>query len=231
MSATTAVGTEWLQITVGAKPRNVYGVVTKGNAGPGFANAYVSAFTVKSYNPMFAGRHDPHNPVSAFVDVDGGRIFRGNSDAKTAVRTAFRRPTFAQDIRVYPHEASALQTYKWDAPLTQRSNPPPFVDDGNGPYDDESPMRRFTVEVILTNNSNRFIPDHWSPVFISAAGRPLPTCIWYYNNTVVQPDEMINVTFDTHTEADDWVSALMFDEIGYTLTLCLSPSGQVVSCQ
>ena len=57
VSATTAVGTEWLQITVGAKPRNVYGVVTKGNAGPGFANAYVSAFTVKSYNPMFAGRH------------------------------------------------------------------------------------------------------------------------------------------------------------------------------
>ena len=138
VSATTAVGTEWLQITVGAKPRNVYGVVTKGNAGPGFANAYVSAFTVKSYNPMFAGRHDPHNPLSAFVDVDGGRIFRGNSDAKTAVRTAFRRPTFAQDIRVYPHEASALQTYKWDAPLNQRSNPTPFADDGNGPYDDAS---------------------------------------------------------------------------------------------
>ena len=108
----------------------------------------------------------------------------------------------------------------------------PLDPDGcNGPYDDESPMRRFTVEVILTNNSNGFIPDHWSPIFISAAGRALPTCIWYYNNTVVQPDEIINVTFATHTEVDDWVTALMFDEIGYTLTLCLSPSGQVVPCQ
>ncbi len=100
-----------------------------------------------------------------------------------------------------------------------------------GPYDDESPVRRFTVEVILTNNSNRFIPDHWSPTFVSASGRPLPTCIWYYNNTAVQPDETINVTFATHLETDDWVSALVFDELGYTLAVCLNPSGQAVPCQ
>ncbi len=100
-----------------------------------------------------------------------------------------------------------------------------------GPYDDESPVRRFTVEIILTNNSNRFIPDHWSPVFISASGRPIPTCIWYYNNTVVQPGEIINVTFATHLESNDWVSALLFEELGYPLTICLSPSGQMISCQ
>jgi hypothetical protein len=108
----------------------------------------------------------------------------------------------------------------------------PVNPDGcNGPYNDESPVRRFTVEVILSNNSDRFIPDHWTPVFVSASGRPLPTCIWYYNNTTVQPDEIINVTFATHLESDDWVKALVFDELGYTLTVCLSPSGQMVSCQ
>lgn len=100
-----------------------------------------------------------------------------------------------------------------------------------GPYDDESPGRRFTVEVILTNNSTRFIPDHWTPTFVSASGRPLPTCIWYYNNTAVQPDETINVTFATHLETDDWVSALAFDELGYTLAVCLNSSGQAVPCQ
>ncbi len=108
---------------------------------------------------------------------------------------------------------------------------PANPDGCNGPYDDESPVRRFTVEVILTNNSNRFIPDHWSPVFISASGNPLPTCIWYYNNTTVQPGEIIDVTFATHTEANDWVKALVFDELNYTLTVCLGPSGQAVSCQ
>jgi hypothetical protein len=101
----------------------------------------------------------------------------------------------------------------------------------NGPYDDESPVRRLTVEVILTNNSKQFIPDHWSPTFISASGRSLPTCIWYYNNTAVQPDEIIDVTFATHMETDDWVSALIFDELGYTLSICLNPAGQAVPCQ
>jgi hypothetical protein len=108
----------------------------------------------------------------------------------------------------------------------------PLDPDGcNGPYDDESPMRRFTIQVILTNNSSQFIPDHWSPYFVSASGRSLPTCIWYYNNTVVQPGEIIDVTFATHVETDDWVSALVFDELGYTSTTCLNPSGQPVPCQ
>jgi hypothetical protein len=107
----------------------------------------------------------------------------------------------------------------------------PVDPDGcNGPYDDESPVRRFTVEVILTNNSKQFIPDHWSPTFVSAKGRSLPTCIWYYNNTAVQPDEIINVTFATHLESDDWVSALLFNELNYPLSVCLNPGGQMMSC-
>jgi len=87
------------------------------------------------------------------------------------------------------------------------------------------------VETILTNNSNRFIPDWWSPVFISAKGRALPTCVWYYNNTVVQPGETINVTFATHLEGDDWVTALVFDELNYTVSICLNGGGQQIPCQ
>jgi len=108
----------------------------------------------------------------------------------------------------------------------------PLDPDGcNGPYNDESPVRRFTVEVILTNNSNSFIPDGWGPTFYTASGQIPPTCTWYYENIAVQPGEIINVTFATHVEANDWVSALVFDELGYTATLCLNGSGQMVACQ
>jgi hypothetical protein len=108
----------------------------------------------------------------------------------------------------------------------------PLDPDGcSGPYNDDSPVRRLTVEVILTNNSNSFIPDNWGPTFFSASGQILQTCAWLYDDMAVQPGETINVTFATHMEANDWVSAMVFDELGYTVTLCLNPSGQVVGCQ
>jgi hypothetical protein len=133
-------------------------------------------------------------------------------------------PTPTDDLPPYSVTVGRNVVYEpWGRPLDP--------DGCNGPYDDESPMRRFTIQIILTNNSNQFIPDHWSPYFVSASGRPLPTCIWYYNNTAVEPGEIIDVTFATHVENDDWVSALVFDELGYTLSTCLSPSGQPVSCQ
>jgi len=165
----------------------------------------------------------------------------------TWASTATPYPTYTPYPTATPRPPSA-QT-PTDTPLPTATVLPPYsvtlgrnvtyepwgrpLDPGGckGPYDDESPVRRFTVEVILTNNSNRFIPDHWTPTFVSASGRPLPTCIWYYNNTAVQPDETINVTFATHLETDDWVSALVFDELGYGLAVCLNPSGQMASCQ
>ncbi len=102
----------------------------------------------------------------------------------------------------------------------------------NGPYDDKhGRMRRFTVEVILTNNSNRFTRDSWFPTFISASGRPLAPCIWYYNNTVVEPGESADVTFATHLEANDWVRAMVFEELNYTVTICLNGAAQQVPCQ
>lgn len=85
--------------------------------------------------------------------------------------------------------------------------------------------------MILTNNSNRYIPDGWAPDFYSAKGQVPPTCIWYYDNTAVQPGEVIYVTFATHVESDDWVRAMVFDELGYQATVCFNAAAQVVSCQ
>jgi hypothetical protein len=100
----------------------------------------------------------------------------------------------------------------------------------SGPYNDESPVRRLTVEVMLTNNSNQSIPHNWWPTFLSASGQALETCAWMYDDMSVQPGETANVTFATHMEAYDWVTAMVFDELGYTTTLCLNPSGQMVAC-
>ncbi len=108
---------------------------------------------------------------------------------------------------------------------------PTDPDGCNGPYWDEgSTLKRFTVQVLVTNNSKNFIPDHWSPDFVSASGAGLRTCIWYYNNTVVEPGETTDVTFATHLERSDYVRALIFDFPGQTITLCLSPSGNEIPC-
>jgi predicted component of type VI protein secretion system len=101
----------------------------------------------------------------------------------------------------------------------------------NGPYNDRDPVRRFTVEVILTNFSNRYIPDGWFPAFYTAKGQAPPTCIWWYENTAVEPGETIYVTFATHVESDDWVRAMVFDELNYEVTTCFNAAAQVVACR
>jgi len=107
---------------------------------------------------------------------------------------------------------------------------PTNPDGCRGPYDDSDPVKRVTIELIVTNQSNRTIPDHWYPVFYSAQGQVPTTCIWYYDNTAIQPGETTYVTFATHVEANDWVQALMLDELGYQVVICFNAAGQVVAC-
>ena len=108
---------------------------------------------------------------------------------------------------------------------------PRAADGCNGPYNDRDPVKRFTIEVILTNNSNQWIADGWAPTFYSAAGQIPPTCVWYYDNQAVQPGEVIYVTFATHVESNDWVRAMVFDELGYQHSTCFNAGGQVVGCR
>ena len=109
---------------------------------------------------------------------------------------------------------------------------PTNPDGCNGPYWDEgSHLKRLTVEVIVVNNSTNFIPDKWMPTFISASGAPLKACIWYYNNTVVEPREMVDVTFATHLDRGDYVRAMVFDFPGQSVTVCMGPGGNSIPCQ
>ena len=43
--------------------------------------------------------------------------------------------------------------------------------------------------------------------------------------------EVIYMTFATHIESDDWVRAMVFEELGYQVTVCFNAAVQVVACQ
>jgi hypothetical protein len=38
------------------------------------------------------------------------------------------------------------------------------------------------------------------------------------------------VTFATHVNLDDWVQAMVIDELGYAAMVCFNSAGQVVNC-
>jgi hypothetical protein len=107
---------------------------------------------------------------------------------------------------------------------------PQSADGCNRPYNDRDPVKRFTIELVMTNNSDRWIPDGWFPTFYSSDGTSPPTCIWYYDNTAVQPGETTYVTFATHVELNDWVQSLIIDELGYQTRICFNSAAQVISC-
>jgi hypothetical protein len=198
--------------------------------------------------PTEAPTHTPYPTYTPYpTPVPTATPYPTYTPFPTAVPTATPYPTYTPYPTATPRPRPVEPT-STPVPPTAASLPPYTVilgrnvsyepwgrpaDPGGckGPYDDRSPVRRFTVEVILTNNSNRYIPDAWYPTFYSAKGRSLPACIWYYNNTAVQPGESTDVTFATHLEGDDWVTALVFDELNYTVSICLNGAGQQVACQ
>jgi hypothetical protein len=134
-------------------------------------------------------------------------------------------------------------------PLPPTSAPPPYVvtlgrtavyepwgrptdpDGCSGPYDDLAPMRRFTVEVVVSNYSSVPIPDGWLPQFIAAGGAALKSCMWYYDNTAVRTGTTVDVTFYTHLQTGDWVRAMQFSFPQGVVTICLNQAGQTVPCQ
>ena len=133
----------------------------------------------------------------------------------TAQPTATSRPPYTVAI-------NKVEPEPWGRP----TNP----DGCNGPYNDRDPVKRVTIEVVVTNQSNRTIPDGWYPVFYSAQGKTPKTCVWDYGDTSVQPGETTYVTFATHVELNDWVQRLVLDELGYQVVVCFNSSGQVVAC-
>lgn len=157
-----------------------------------------------------------YTPYPTYTPFPTPKPTRKPSPTDTPVPTIPPEPLYTLSFNKFIYE-------QWGRPMS--------ADGCNKPFNDKDPVRRLTVEFVLTNHSNRYIPDGWHPEFYTAKGQVPPTCIWYYDNTAVQPGETIYVTFATHVELDDWVQAIVLDELGYTLTICFNSAGQIIACR
>jgi len=98
-SAWPANYTDWYQLDNGVEAR-ISGVAIKGRA---TANEWVTKFSVKS-----------SSNGSTWVNVDGGKVFTGNTDRNTQVNVKFDTPVNTRYIRIYPKAISGYMSLRAD---------------------------------------------------------------------------------------------------------------------
>ena len=98
-SAWPANYTDWYQLDNGVEAR-ISGVAIKGRAS---ANEWVTKFSVKS-----------SSNGSTWVNVDGGKVFTGNTDRNTQVNVKFNTPVNTRYIRIYPKAISGYMSLRAD---------------------------------------------------------------------------------------------------------------------
>lgn len=98
-SAWPANYTDWYQLGVDDAHR-IAGIAIKGRAD---ANEWVTKFSVKS---SLDG--------STWVNVDGGKVFTGNTDRNTLVKVKFDTPINTKYIRIYPKAISGYMSLRAD---------------------------------------------------------------------------------------------------------------------
>jgi len=98
-SAWPANYTDWYQLDNGVEAR-ISGVAIKGRAS---ANEWVTEFSVKS-----------SSNGSTWVNVDGGKVFTGNTDRNTQVNVKFNTPVNTRYIRIYPKAISGYMSLRAD---------------------------------------------------------------------------------------------------------------------
>lgn len=106
---------------------------------------------------------------------------------------------------------------------------PTAADGCNGPYNDLTPIKRFTLDVFLTNNSAAAVPANWAPTFITGKGELAVSCIW--NSVAVQPGQTQPNRFATHIELDDWVAVMIVGSDGTEVYTCFDQSGNIIGCE
>lgn len=90
---------EWMQFNTG-EIQSIAGVVTQGRRN---SNQRVTAFKVEI-----------SDDGDTWVEVECGRIFKGNKDANTKLKTRFKNPVRAQYVRILPQ--------KWNGHMSMRGS-------------------------------------------------------------------------------------------------------------
>jgi hypothetical protein len=98
-------------------------------------------------------------------------------------------------------------------------------------WDDTKPnYRGFNLELLLTNNSEKKIPDDWSVSFTTANGNSVRACNYIYEGAGPPPGATSSVTFFTVVEKGDFVEKIVFELEGQTVQICLDGKGNWWKC-
>jgi S1-C subfamily serine protease len=104
--------------------------------------------------------------------------------------------------------------------------------DGCNDYNNSMPVRKFTMQMIVTNNSNQTVAGEWGPSYVSNTGATLARCYYDYQGAgTIPPGQTRNVTFGTFTNADgvDWVSRVTFYALGGSWTWTLDRDARILT--
>ncbi len=101
-------------------------------------------------------------------------------------------------------------------------------------YNNGSPVRRFTIQIIVKNNTSTAISDWKSPFYYSNSGASLARCYYPFNQSettlpAVPANSANTVTFVSFTDEGTWVSRVEFVYRDRTWRWILDFNGQVIS--
>lgn len=153
-------------------------------------------------------------------------------DGKEAQRATF---TIGKPVAPTPTRAPARPALDvvLSNPHYERWGRPTAPDGCNGPYNNGSPVRRFTMELIVTNRSSQTVPSGWAPYFYANTGAALARCYFPYQEgapvPAVPPGESRTVTFVTFTEETNWVGRVTVTLLGGTWSWTLDGAARIIS--
>jgi hypothetical protein len=105
---------------------------------------------------------------------------------------------------------------------------------GCAAFDNSNPVRKFNVEMIVTNNSAQDIEDWDYPVsYNNTGGEAIITCYYFYGPVLpIHPGESRSVTFAAFVENGQYVSRITtsFGPQNVTFNRCFSPEGAIIGC-
>jgi S1-C subfamily serine protease len=116
-------------------------------------------------------------------------------------------------------------------PHYERWGKPTNADGCNDPTN-ATPVRRFTMQLIITNRTSQTVSGDWGPRFYSNTGATLARCYYDYAGAgTITPGQTRNVTFVSYTNTDggDWVSQVVFSALGGTWTWTLDREARILS--
>ena len=139
-----------------------------------------------------------------------------------------RPTTVGRDDGLYVLQLGGQHRYEepwgWD-----RGDPCQAWETGN--FDDTKPnYRGFNVELLLTNNSDKKVPDEWPITFTTAKGQAVRACYYGYDGSGPKPGVTNSVTFFTVVEQGDYVETVTFTLDDQVIRLCLDGQGAADRC-